>query len=330
LGNEVVLLQRAVNFTLGSDGAYRTPNDAPVHTRNFLLWLDSDFAVRQASEILPPAGMGAPLFKEVQGFEDARLFVWRRKLWCTACVRELTLEGWCDQVLGRIDDASPQACRLADWRVLAPEGPRRHEKNWMPRLIGDELQFIYACDPTRLVDERARTLAEFTPAIAADQFRGGTQAIAFDSGWLVVVHEVSERDKLRHYQHRFVWFDAANQLQRLSRPFYFSRKGVEFAAGLTWHPDGKRLIISYGVADCEAWLATVEAAEVGRLLEDAKSLPSASPKNRESSTMTAPNEQQKRNRKMGSDSIRKEKEDAQTRPRTTRRAALQKAKVKKS
>jgi predicted GH43/DUF377 family glycosyl hydrolase len=162
---------------------------------------------------------------------------------------------------------------LTDWHVLRPEGPRRHEKNWMPQIVGDELRFICACDPTRLVDENARTLTETMPSIAAEQFRGGTQAIGFDGGWLTLIHEVSERDKLRHYQHRFVWFDLASRLRRVSRPFFFNRKGVEFAAGLALHPDGKRFMISYGVGDGEAWIATVEDGEVRQLLEDAEHLP---------------------------------------------------------
>ena len=165
-------------------------------------------------------------------------------------------------------------CRLTDWRVLRPQGPRRHEKNWMPQVVGDRLQFIYVCDPTRVVDEYARTLSEATPAIAAEQFRGGTQVIVFDGGWLALVHEVSERDKRRYYQHRFVWFDSAGRLRRVSRPFYFIKKGVEFAAGLARAPDGKGLLISFGVADGEAWIATVEAGEVRRLLEDIEQLPS--------------------------------------------------------
>ena len=131
-----------------------------------------------------------------------------------------------------------------------------------------------SCDPTRVVDEHAQTVFEATPAIAAEQFRGGTQAIAFDGGWLALVHEVSERDKRRYYQHRFVWFDSAGQLRRVSRPFYFIKKGVEFAAGLARAPDGKVLLISFGVEDGEAWIATVEADEVRRLLEDIEQLPS--------------------------------------------------------
>ena len=86
--------------------------------------------------------------------------LWRGELWCSACVRELTPEGWCEQVLARIDTSGADSYRLTDWRVLRPEGPRVHEKNWMPQVVGDKLQFVYLCDPTRLVDERARTIAE--------------------------------------------------------------------------------------------------------------------------------------------------------------------------
>jgi tetratricopeptide (TPR) repeat protein len=283
-GNEIVLLQRAVNFTLAADGIYQTPNNAPIHTRSFLLVLDLDFAVKSSREIFPPENMPPPAFKDVQGFEDARLFVRADNLWCIACVRELTLEGWCGQVLMRIDDSSPNLCRFVDWHLLRPPGPRRHEKNWMPWVDGNAPRFVYACDPTRLVDDHACTLEEYTPPIAAEEFRGGTQVTNFDGRWLALIHEVSERDKLRYYQHRFVEFDFASRLRRVSRPFYFMKKGVELAAGLARHPDGKHLMISYGVADRESWIATVEAGEVRRLLEDAQHLPSAASKSASATT----------------------------------------------
>jgi hypothetical protein len=157
----------------------------------------------------------------------------------------------------------------------------------MPRVIGDELQFIYKCDPTRVLDDGMRTLVETTPAIAAAEFKGGSQAIPFDAcpwhgtrgGWLVLIHEVRERisDGWRDYRRRFVWFDEASVLRGVSRPFYFSKPGIEFAVGLAWHPDGKRLLISYGVRDSEAWIATVDAGEVRQVLEDAERLPSGTP-----------------------------------------------------
>jgi len=146
----------------------------------------------------------------------------------------------------------------------------------MPQVAGDRLQFIRLCDPTRVVDDSGSRVTETTPAIAAGQFRGSSQLIAFDDGWLALVHEVQWRtyEKQQFNQHRFVWFDGMNTLRRVSRPFFFHKKGVEVAAGLAWHPDGERLLISYGVGDGEARIATVSAREVRDLLEDAEHLPS--------------------------------------------------------
>jgi hypothetical protein len=78
--------------------------------------------------------------------------------------------------------------------------------------------------------------------------------IAFEDGWLGLIHEVQWKPDAnrRFYQHRFVWFYGANELGRVSRPFFFHKKGIEFAAGLAWHPDGTRLLISYDVADSQS------------------------------------------------------------------------------
>jgi glycosyltransferase involved in cell wall biosynthesis len=278
-GDEIVMVQRTVNFVL-EDGNYRTPNDGPVITCNFLLRLDQALEVESSIEILPPSDLPPPAFGLVLGFEDMRLFGWRGALWCIATLCELTPEGWRQQVLARIDESDDGQCQLVDWRVLEPEGPRRHEKNWMPLVEGEILCFVYLCDPTRIVDNAARTVAETVSLIAAEEFRGGTQAIAFAGGWLALVHEVGfggADNEARLYHHRFVWFDEAHALCGVSRPFIFEKPGVEFAAGLAWHPDGQRLIISYGVGDGTAWLATVEAVEVRAVLDDVAWLPSGAP-----------------------------------------------------
>lgn len=278
-GDEIVLAQRTVNYIMTGGNQDETPNGAPTHTRNFLLRLDQALETQSSTEILPPVGMPKPSYELVKGFEDLRLFTWQGQLWSISSFRELTQDGWCEQVLARIDTATPGACRLTDWRVLRPERERLHEKNWMPMVAGDRLQFIYLCDPTRVLDEQARLVAQSTPPIKAEQFRGGSQATPFDGGWLALIHEVLgwAAPGRRSYQHRFVWLDQAYVLRGVSRAFYFNKKGIEFAAGLAWHPDGKRLIVSYGVGDSESWIATVDAAEVTHVLQDVTRLPSGTP-----------------------------------------------------
>lgn len=269
-GNDIFVSQRVVNYRVNEDGLqYQTLDEQPVKTRNFLLQLDDDLSIRDSAEILPPKEMPAPLFGEVLGFEDLRLFSWRGSFWGISCVRELNPEGWCEQVIGRLERDVQGTYRLSDWRRLQPDGPRSHQKNWMPQVAGDTLQFVYLCDPTRILDTEARTVRESVPKISANYFRGGSQLIPFDGGWLALIHEVQwrEAERKRYYFHRFVLFDSSLEIKGVSRPFYFVRKGVEFAAGLCWHPDERRLIISFSVSDSETWLATVDADEVRTAVE---------------------------------------------------------------
>lgn len=274
LGDQLFVAQRAVNYVMSEDGQhYRTPEGQPITTRNFLLHLGDDLSTRTSAEILSPKDMPAPVYPAVRGFEDLRLFGWRGGLWGVACVRELTPEGWCEQVLARLEPEGGGAYRLVDWRTVDAEGAKAHEKNWMPQVDGDALRFLYLCDPTRVIDTEGHTVQQQAPAISAARFRGGSQLVAFDGGWLALIHEVQERDGRRCYFHRLVWFDSANRLAAVSRPFYFQRKGVEFAAGLTWHPDRWRLIISFSVADSESWVATVDAGDIRAALEPTDRLP---------------------------------------------------------
>lgn len=224
------------------------------------------------------------------GFSDPRLFVWRGGLWCCASAErsasdEDAQDEDSEQVLARLDDRGPGPFGMTAWRVLRVKG--RHQRHWIPQVKpapaeagAERLQFITGCDPTSIVDEEARPVSEATPAIAVEQFDGGTPAIDFDAtpgagtgrGWLALIHEGELRDGEQYDRHRWVWFDEARILRQLSLSFVFSRERIERTAGLAPHPDGRRLLISYSVGDDEAWLATVDAGAISKLLEDAEQL----------------------------------------------------------
>ena len=127
-----LVLVRTVNYRITPEGRYvsRTgdvgPGGVPViRTRNFLLPMGSAAAV----ELELPVNLPSRKFDLVCGFEDSRLFAWQGGLWTLSTVRELTSEGWCEQVLASISDRGYYG---SDWRVITPELGRRHEKNWMP------------------------------------------------------------------------------------------------------------------------------------------------------------------------------------------------------
>jgi len=260
LGGEIVMMLPTVNFT-AVDGE-------PIRTRNYLLRLREDLSTRSSTEIVPPVDLPEPARELAGGFEDPRLFAWRGDLWCSCFVRQPTPEGLGEQVLARIDESD--ATRLKDWRVLRSDGPPLHKNKWMPRVDGDKLEFVHAGEPTRTIDENACTVSAFVPVVAADLFSGRSQLVGFENGWLGLIYEVRQgaSNAERFHQHRFVWLDQTNRLMRTSRPFFLKMKGVESVAGLAVHPDEKRFVVSYGVANNEAWVAAVDMADVRAMLFD--------------------------------------------------------------
>lgn len=271
--NQIVVLQGAITLAAAEENLRaRAPDRAAVHTRNFLLRIDSEFGIASADEISQPTDLPRPAYG--CGLEAMRPFAWEGQLWSSAYMRASAAEG--EPVIARIDHGGPAPYRMTDWRVLRPIGAKVNGNNWLPLVkpagIGtdrERLQFLSVGDSIRIVGDQGQTISEKPSSVAADELKGGTQAIAFEGGWLTLAHETRARpDGAQPYcQHRFVWLDETGCLAKISRPFFFNEKGGEFAAGLAWHPKDERLLISYGVAESEAWIAAVDASEVSSLLE---------------------------------------------------------------
>jgi predicted O-methyltransferase YrrM len=261
-GDGFVALIRAVNYDLLDNGYFDRHGDTSFRQRTLLVQLDSDLKIVSSAEVFPPEDLPPPQHTDSLGFEDPRPIIWRGGLWCVSSVRQLNPEGRAEMVLARIDQSPQGRPILTDWRVLPSGMPLQWEKNWMPQVVDHELRFVYSLDPIRVLSESGETLFQETPVIAVENFRGGSQAIPFDGGWLMIIHEWQVVGTRRHYFHRFVWLDENNRLRRLSRRFFFRRIASEFAAGLAWHASGDRLVISFGTDDHDPALAVVDAREV--------------------------------------------------------------------
>lgn len=265
-GGQIYCVARTVNYTITEDGRYEirgtdgsiTP-DNPIHTRNFLLRLSSTFEVEVAKEIFS-GQIDPPQYNLVVGFEDMRLFSYNGALWTSSCVREMNPEGYCEQVLARLSEEGHDV-QLRDLKKMLPE-KREHEKNWMPIVGREPLQFVYR--PGQTVGVDGKFIRDVAMKKDVGHLSGGSQVIPFEQGWLAVVHEARIRpdNGKRYYQHRFVYFDEREDDPMISRPFVFHDKVIEFAAGLALHPNGTHLILSYGREDKEAWLATMRMDEV--------------------------------------------------------------------
>ncbi len=268
-GESFVVIATGINWTLVDRPREYNWAYLPGHSSGkvdlVLLEVDRDFRVVFSAKLDQPHDMPPPQSRAEIGFGDPRLFIWRRDLWCVAPVRQLNPDALTEMALVRVNRTQPDRYVLSDWRVVPSGKPPQLEKNWMPQVDGDELRLIYSVDPRVLTDTGAELTNEPAP-IVADGFRGGSQAVSFDGGWLMVVHEHEHVDGKRRYFHRFIWLDTANRLRRLSHPFYLRKLGIEFVAGMAWHPDGEHLVISFNVHDRDQFLAVVKADDVCRFL----------------------------------------------------------------
>lgn len=264
---------RTVNYRIDEYGRYlirgladgSVNNTNPINTRNFLVFIDDDLCGLPAIALVDELGLlpKPPAYPLVIGFEDMRLFPVDDKLFASATVRELRQDGLPEQVCVQLLPGGT----LDNMKRLVHE-PTVCEKNWMP-IIDDthRWMWMYRCD--EITDGHG---SNFKHDCKWDigALGGGSQVILYYAGYLAIVHEARQIPgrSNRYYNHRFVMWDDAFNVLRISKPFGFHEKTIEYAMGLCWHPDGKRLVISYGFKDCEARLATIDPDEVFRWLHE--------------------------------------------------------------
>jgi glycosyltransferase involved in cell wall biosynthesis len=252
--NGLVAIARSVNYELVDDG-YRIYDDAGVvRTVNTLVELDPGFGLLHHSELGDPV---EPIRHPtgIAGFEDCRLFAWRDRWWAVATSRDLDPTGLCRMVLLAVGDGG--------WELIAElpgPVPERHEKNWMPFVVGDELHFVYRCRPfTVLRWDWASHRLDRVRLIPTDYrfagLRGSSQGLAVDDGYLFVAHEAHPTAGGRRYLHRFMTVDGSLSPSGISAPFAFVHDGIEFCAGLARR--GSDLLLSFGVEDRCAAVAVV-------------------------------------------------------------------------
>ena len=258
-----VTLARAVNYRITPTGAYDMGGDSAIRTRNFLVDIDPDGQADFVTELtLPDNWPDPPQFEPVRGLEDCRLFEWDEQLWVSATVRELNTDGMCEMVLAPVSSDG-----IGDgWRRMQPK-QRAHEKNWMPFVRADDLQFVYRLGA--MIDRYGEIAARHDCRMAVEHLSGGSQVIEAEGQYLALVHEAGAipGKPNRYYSHRFVRLGPAGAVLGVSPPFVFHDRQVEFAAGLAYFPAKRRLLASYGVMDREAWLAWMDLDEVLKFIE---------------------------------------------------------------
>lgn len=254
-GSRRLALVRTVNYTMTEEGQYPTVDGGGViRTRNHVVEFDDSWCAVRSWRVVDATGVPRTDFP-VEGFEDCRLWS-RGGGWClSATVRDISPGGECEMAVVTLDD---RWCAVSV-DVARDFDPDRPQKNWMP-IADCPGSFVYLCHPTVVVARDGgvtREVSRHEPmGVHLGELRGGSHVVAIAEGWLALVHEVVWRTpKQRVYLHRFVRFDRDFRLTALSDPFYFTKVGVEFCAGLALDPRTLMLVASFGVDDASAHLA---------------------------------------------------------------------------
>lgn len=265
---------RSSNYHIEESGRYVIhDDDGVIRTRNYIGTVSPELGFGDWLKLDTSGVVYGQKSYLVQGFEDCRLFRSMGRWSFSATVRDNHPQAVCQIAVADVDMYN----ECQNLRIVG-DG-RHHEKNWMP-FTGSPAgpRWVYSLDPPKVVELLPITNQVWTinsplygPAVARS-FKGGSQVVLMPRHGqrLCLVHESVDFDPgtvpRRVYQHRFCLLDNNAVLRKVSLPFCFEGRGIEFAAGLVIQGDS--VIISYGVNDERAMLLRVPLAQVQSMLRE--------------------------------------------------------------
>jgi hypothetical protein len=259
------MIVRTANYFLRTGVAHE---EGVLHNINYLLHLNHDLAVDAIEPIVDVSTGGPRRYRaSVRGFEDIRLFEVAGTWYGTATACEFNQRERREIALLEFD--GPDIVRALPLRGPDPE---RHEKNWMPLVVDGVVQLVYSCGPTvvlggAVADGALEVVVEQDGPAGTERLRGGSQGVPVPGGHLFVVHEVDRSQPKMRYLHRFLLLGDDLVVAGLSPAFTFTADRVEFCAGMALR--GDELVLSFGISDAAAGLATLDLDEALALLEPA-------------------------------------------------------------
>src|SRR5438445_1571334 len=185
------------------DPHFRFLDDTGVHlSDHVLIYFNHQFLVEKTVKLVDKTDN---VYHDsfIKGFDDIRLIDSHRFI-CSH--GNMNNHRTINQCLGTFDDDG-HVTRLIQ---LHGPNPYRHEKNWLPLVIQDELYVIYTTHPFVMykVDTNNGNMTmvknEKLTSKNLDGFRGSSAPIKHKDGYLYTIHQVT---KELSYFHRFVWVD---------------------------------------------------------------------------------------------------------------------------
>jgi glycosyltransferase involved in cell wall biosynthesis/predicted GH43/DUF377 family glycosyl hydrolase len=249
-----------------------------IVTRNFLLKLDFDFNLLLQQEILENLTRERRNFMNCEGLEDCRMFQFQDSVWFTCTTLDTSFCSKPQISLCKLsDEESSEIVQVEKLIPLLGPYPCRCEKNWLPFVKDEKFHVIYSYEPLVIYTpniengfhefDKSEILVKHFSKYDFSRFSGSAPPIEFDNGYLILVHEIAYEDQ-RIYMERFVYLDRDFNIKRASKPFIFLHKGIEYCCGMAIDHAEKKLVMSIGIEDREAYLCIVDLNTVRSMLEE--------------------------------------------------------------
>jgi predicted GH43/DUF377 family glycosyl hydrolase len=275
-GNKILVNVRHVNYTFyhsekkifqhqwGPLTYIHPEDDMHLRTTNFYCELNKDLSIDWYTNVDTSKLDVDPLWDFV-GLEDARIVRWDGVLYLTGVRRDTTTNGQGRMELSEIIVDGKTVKEVSRLRIPAPNNPNSYcEKNWMPFL---DLPYHYVkwSNPTEVVTVNTKTKECKTIFLGKSfdthaDFRGGSQIVSIDEGYIALVHEVmlfnndvGRKDAV--YRHRFLVWDKNFNLIKYSTDFSLMGGHVEFSVGMCKQDDN--FLITFGFQDNAAYIMKI-------------------------------------------------------------------------
>ncbi len=276
MGGEYMTV-RSVNYKLDTtNGKYHPGTNGKVNTRTYIL--DNNNSRRYILQEAENAQVPTKFPSSVEDYEDVRMFFCQGNWYGIATSREMNAKTTPEMVLLHfLPETNLPPHRIHKVVRLRGHEDHKTQKNWMPFVHNDQPLLVYMCEPLTILQPNLETgqvtITQMTPNPwwCPKHYRGGSGGVAWQDGFLFLVHEVAfpyADDDRRVYTHRFIFLSRSEDqwcITRISQPFWFFHKGVEFVVGMARTSD-TTLEIGVGKNDCEAWIVSVELSDVNRWL----------------------------------------------------------------
>jgi hypothetical protein len=250
-------------------------NDLHLRTTNYYCELNEDLTINWSTKVDTSLLDKEPLWEFV-GLEDARIVRWNDKLYLTGVRRDTTTNGQGRMELSEIIVENNNVKEVSRFRIPAPNNPNSYcEKNWMP-FLDLPYHFVKWSNPTEVVvvDPKTETCKTVFVGKQFDfhrDFRGGSQIVSVESGYIALTHEVclfnndvGRKDAV--YFHRLLHWDKNFNLTKYSKEFSLMSGHVEFSVGMCKR--NTDFLITFGFQDNAAYVMQIPQKTLMDLLND--------------------------------------------------------------